>query len=164
MKQPVRKFKETVEIRTQVLYRLRSHRYYPIVLVVTCLLLAGSVHIWQRVKVMSLVKETAQLRAENAGLVDDAIKYEAQIASLLSAGRIMSYAEDTLGMKPVKAENLYTLASNEEDRIPPDELALMKRALERIADHMPSLTESQATAGSLRQIAVDSLLRNGERR
>lgn len=164
MKQPVRKFKETVEIRTQVLYRLRSHRYYPLVLVVACLLLAGSVHVWQRVKVMSLVKETAQLRAENAGLVDDAIKYDAQISSLLSARRIMTYAQDTLGMKPVKAEDLYTLASAERDATPPDELALMKRAIERIADHMPSLTESQATAGDLRRIAVDSLLKNGDRR
>lgn len=164
MRQPVRKFKETVEIRTQVLYRLRSHRYYPIVLVVGCLLLAGSVHVWQRVKVMSLVKETAQLRAEHAALVDDAIKWDAQIASLLSARRIMTYAEDTLGMKPVKAENLYTLASGESNHAPPDELALMKRAIERIADHMPSLTESQATAGELRRIAVDSLLKNGDRR
>jgi cell division protein FtsL len=165
MKQPVRKFKETVEIRTQVLYRIRSHRYYPAALLVFVLMLAASIHIWQRVQVIALVKEAALLRAENSSLIDDATKYEAEIASLMTASRIMAYARDTLGMCPVSAEKLFTLVSKEKAARPaPDELAMMKQALDRITEHLPTLTENQAAADDSRRKAVDSLLRTGGRR
>jgi len=128
------------------------------------LLAASSIHIWQRVRVMALVKEVDILKAENVSLTDDAIKYEAELSRLLSAERVIAYARDSLKMIAVPADRLFTLQREEEEQVTPDEIALMRKAIERITTHMPRLTRSEAAAGELRRTALDSLVRIGGER
>jgi len=157
MKEAVRKFKETVEIRSSVLNRLRSHRYFYVGLLVGAILLACCFHVWQRVRVIRLVKETSHLRAEKKSINDNYKKVCSDIAALSMSARIENYARDTLGMIPVKADHLYTLVKNKkEPSLPDDELMVMFSAVKRIAKYMPVVVESKASAGEAPAIRFDS--------
>lgn len=160
MRKTVRKFKETVEIRSSVINRLRSHRYFPIAVLVTVFLMASVIHVWQRVHVLETVKQVSHLRAENAQLVDATSKLNVRLATLTAAGRIEKYAMDSLGLQPVAADQIYTLIGREEKPPEPDELATMFRAIERVTQYVPVVTENRASAGDLRQLRPASL--NGE--
>ena len=63
MKEAVRRFKETIEIKSTIFNRVRSHRYFSISMLVAACLFAACFHVWQRVKVIELVKEVSQLQA-----------------------------------------------------------------------------------------------------
>ncbi|MCK4373559.1 MAG: cell division protein FtsL, partial [candidate division Zixibacteria bacterium] len=106
MRKTVRKFKETVEIRSSVINRLRSHRYFPIAVLVTVFLMASVIHVWQRVHVLETVKQVSHLRAENEQLVDATSKLNVRLATLTAAGRIEKYAMDSLGLQPVAADQI----------------------------------------------------------
>jgi hypothetical protein len=109
------------------------------------------------VRVLELVKDVSHLRATNDQLVDATSKLNARIASLSSAGRIESYAVDSLGLRPVAADHIYTLIGRNEKPTPPDELATMFRAIGRVTNHMPGITESSAHAGERRLLKPTSL-------
>lgn len=151
----VRKFKETIDIRSLALMRLRSHRYFPVTLVILSLLTVACLHIWQRVHVISLVKEVGELREENRELVDAVNKTHNDIAALSMASRIEQYGTDTLGLHQVSADRLYTLMRTRDVDAAQDEFAAIVSSIERVARYLPVLSENSARAGELRQIKFD---------
>jgi cell division protein FtsL len=158
MKKTIRQFKETIEIKSSIFNRIRQHRYFPAVLLLTAVLSAACVHVWQRVKVMELVHEVALLKKENAGIMDAKKKLYSEMATLSMAGRIERYAEDTLGLKLVTADRMLTLVKEKEVTPPPDELERMFSAIKRVTRYMPVVTPSTANAEGVEGIRVDSTL------
>ena len=157
MREAVRKFKETVEIKSTTFNKIKSHRYFPVAVLLTLLLTGACIHIWQRVKVVSLVKEIAQLKHENESLLDDKKKLYSEIAALTTASRIGQFATDTLGMKPIPAERLLTLIPNDQKMNRPDDLALLMNAIKRVVDYMPVIEETRASATGVENLNLDSL-------
>jgi cell division protein FtsL len=158
----VRKFKETVDIQSLLLKRLRSHHYFPIAVVVGALLTVACIHVWQRVHVIKLVAQVGELRRTNRELVDHAYKMHNDIAALSMATRIELYAADTLGMQPVAADRLFTLVRERDKEVPPDELATILSAIKRVAHYFPVLSENYANAGELMPIRFDSTRQKGD--
>jgi cell division protein FtsL len=156
MKEAVRRFKETIEIKSTIFNRLRSHRYFSISVLVAACLFAACFHVWQRVKVIELVKEVSQLQAENKSLLDDYKKVHSDIASLSMASRIERYARDTLGLAPVEVDRLYTLVRGDRPAADHDELVVMLSAIKRVADYMPVVAETRADARVLHGVRFDS--------
>src|SRR5512140_1999460 len=102
----VRKFKETVELQSSLLARIRGHRHFSTGLMLTALIFVACVHIWQRVHVIHLVQEVANLRDENKLLVDETKKARTGIATLEMASRIQTCAADSLGLQPIATDRL----------------------------------------------------------
>jgi len=155
MKKPVRRFKETIEFRTPIWNRLRSHRRFPIALLATAILMACSFHIWQRVRVLSLVTEVKELKQENKELVDAATKLNTEIAGLSMASRLGALAADSLGMESVQADRIFTVPWDDDPADRPDEFSLMLEAIERVSRYVPVITSSDATAKDLKRIKFD---------
>ncbi len=164
MRKPVRKFKETIEFRTPIWNRLRSHKHFPIALLASAVLLACSFHIWQRVRVLSLVTEVEGLKQENRELVDAATKLNTEIAGLSMASRLGILAADSLGMEPIQADRIFTVPWTEGPSERPDEFSLMLEAIERVSRYVPVFAPSEATAKDLKRITFDeSVEREGNR-
>ena len=158
MKKSMRRFSETVQIQSSILNRFRSHRYFPLAMLVVIVLLASCIHIWQRVMVLDLVHKVSCLKIDNASLIDDARKVHSDIAFLSSSARIEQYASDSLGLKTVPAERLYTLIrTRQEISEPVDDIAVVLAAVKRVAAYIPSVTRANVTAGELPQTTIDSL-------
>ena len=155
MRKPIRKFKETLDIRSSILVRVRSHRYFPVSLLITVFLMASVIHIWQRVRVLELVREVSELKAHKATLADDATRLNAEIAALSLAGRVEKYARDTLGLAPLSAERLFSLVRKEK-ACELDDLKAVLQAIERVTEHMPVISETRAAAGELPPVRIDS--------
>ena len=153
----VRKFKETVEFRSLVFHRLRTHRYFPAAMLLAVVLVVACIHIWQRVHVIKLVKEVAELKAENVSLVDDYKKVQSDIAALCMATRIETFAYDSLGLKTVTADRLFTLVREKHREIPADELTTLMSSIKRVAKFVPVLSGSNANAGELEEIKFDTV-------
>ncbi|MEW6051261.1 MAG: cell division protein FtsL [Candidatus Zixiibacteriota bacterium] len=154
---PVRKFKETLEMRETPLTRLRSHPYFSIGLVLFAVLLVACVHIWQRVHVIRLVREVGDLAAENRSLVDATKKVQTEIAALSMASRIESFAADSLALAPIAPDRVFTLVRELRDSTRPDEFAEMITSIKRVTEYLPVLTETQAGAAELKPIRFDSV-------
>ncbi|UCC45710.1 MAG: cell division protein FtsL [Candidatus Zixiibacteriota bacterium] len=152
----MRRFKETVEIRSSLLKRLRSHRYFPLATVAALVVIIGCLHIWQRVVVIELAKDVAGLRAQNRRLVDGVKKIHSEVTALSSASRIEKYAADSLGMHTPSADRLITLIPKSEEEIPADELQAMFSSIKRVADYLPVVTEAQASSDELNAIKFDT--------
>lgn len=164
MKGALRRFKETVDIRSSVVNRVRSHPYLPSAALFAVIVVVSCVHIWQRVVVLEMVKEVAALNSENAALVDDARKLHARIASLSLSERIRNYAVDSLHMQPVAAEHLYTLIRKRDAAPPLDDFDAMLTAFKRLAVHLPTVVGTEAKAGEIDVIMFDSCAGRGARR
>lgn len=162
MKETIRKFKETIDIKSSVFNRIKSHRYFSVILLVFVFLSAACFHVWQRVIVVELVKDVALLKKENLELLDSKKKLYSDIAALTTTSRITLYASDTLGLKPVDAEQMLTLVRGEETYTPPDELELMFSAIKRMADYAPVITQTRAQAGGVENLELDSTVINWE--
>jgi cell division protein FtsL len=152
----VRKFKETVEFRALPLNRLKSHRYFPVAVISLVILLAACIHVWQRVVVISLVKEVSALEKENRALVDDAHKVQSDITALSMSSRIERYAADSLGLQRVQPDNLFTITSQDDGYLVADEWSAMISSIKRIADFLPAVTEAKAEARELEPIRFDA--------
>ncbi|MDZ4723672.1 MAG: hypothetical protein SGI97_07190 [candidate division Zixibacteria bacterium] len=152
----VRQFKETVELRSPLITRIRAHRYFPFALMAMAILGVACIHIWQRVMVIELAKEVGQLRNENKSLLDDTKKVNSDISALSMTGRIQSYATDSLGMQSVTADKLYTLIDNTQAEEQPDEFAVLVNSLKRVMDYLPVNAEAQAVSNDLRPIIFDT--------
>jgi cell division protein FtsL len=146
MKGKIRTFKETLEIRSSRLNRLRSHRFFLVGLLASAVLVVSCFHIWQRVKVMQLVKDVSALKTENANLVNEAKKLHAEIAALMMASRIERYAADSLGLRTATADRLFTLVERKRRVNRMDELDLVATALSRLSRYLPVVTENEARA------------------
>ena len=152
----VRKFTETVEFRSLLFNRLKTHRYFPAAVLALVVLTAACIHIWQRVVVISLVKEVSVLQKENYDLVDRAHKVQTDIAALTMASRIEQYAIDTLGMQRVRPDRLYTLIPESAGDVSSDRFSTMISSIRRVAAYLPVLTEAQAAAQELQPIRFDT--------
>ena len=158
MARSVRRFKETVEMRTGVFQRIRSHRFVSVGVVALTLLVAACLHIWQRVIVIELAKDVASLKVENRSLVDDVKKVRSDIVALSTVTRLEKYAVDSLDLQPVAADRLFTLVRKSEKTIPADELKAMFSSIKRVADYLPVISDAHASAGmELRPIKFDTL-------
>jgi cell division protein FtsL len=153
----LRNYKETVEMRSLLLNRIRSHRYFPLAVIAVFLTAAACVHVWQRVVVISLVQEVALLEKDNRGLVDDGHKVQTEIAGLSMATRIEEYAVDSLGMQRIQPTNSYVLEPWEKEEKSPDELAAMITSIKRVAEYLPERTEARAAAQELQPIKFDTM-------
>lgn len=152
----VRKFKETVEIGSPLLRRIRSHRFFPVAVLATLVLAASLIHIWQRVVVIGLVKDVSRLREEQRSLLDDARKLNSQIARLSLSTRIEQVAADSLNLQPVSADRMFTLVPDRLESIPPDELSTMFSSIKRVAEYLPAITPAEASARELEPVNLDS--------
>lgn len=163
MKKRIRQFKETIEIQSSWLVRLKSYRHFNLCLVACAVLVVSFVHIWQRVKVLEQVKEVAVLKKSNKSLIDDLKKANSDISRLTMASRIKTYAEDTLGLKPIRPEKLYTLVPDGVEADKPDELASMLSTIRRVADYLPIIEHNEVRANELKIFNSDSLISVGQR-
>ncbi len=159
MRDAIRKFSESAELRASLLNRIRTHRYFQWSLLGLVILIVASIHIWQRVTILDLVHEVSLLRQEHAQLVDDSKKMTSEITLLSSASRIRRYAEDTLGLVTVAPENMYTLVRTEYEPEEADDVSRLLTALRRATTYMPAVSITQASASTLPQILADSLTR-----
>ncbi|MEW5795131.1 MAG: cell division protein FtsL [Candidatus Zixiibacteriota bacterium] len=158
----LRKYKETVEIRSLLFNRLRTHRYFPIAVMALLITGAACIHVWQRVVVLSLVKEVAALEKENRGLVDDAHKIQTEIAALSMATRIERFASDTLGLQRPSPNGLYTMTPVDiEMAESQDAFAALVSSIRRMADYLPERTEARAAAQELEPIKFDTVAYEG---
>lgn len=162
MKEAIRKFKEKLDIESSLLKRVRSHRYFGITVLVAALLLASCFHVWQRVIVLESVREVARLRADNVALLDNLRKVRAEIAHLSMAARIEKFAIDSLGMKLIPADRLFTLVP-ENTKVDPDQLAVMMSAIKRVVDYMPVISPNEARADELHIVDDGYQLPAGEK-
>ena len=163
MKKTIRNFKETVEIQSSFFVRLRTSRYLPVAMLCAVVLGAACVHIWQRVHVLHLVAEVGALRQENNLLADDVRKVYSETSAMAMSSRIQTYAADSLGLKMVAADCMFTLVPQDEK--PPAEnqelSKVLASALNRIGEHIPQVSQTEATAGELRSPIIDSLANGG---
>ena len=67
-----------------------------------------------------------------------------------------------LGLKKIDAEKLVTLIRPREEQQELDNMSMVMTAIKRVATYLPSVSETQATAGELKQVIKDSLSRGGE--
>jgi cell division protein FtsL len=149
MVRSVRKFTETLAVSSGPLKRIRRHRYFPVVSIVTAILAISCLHVWQRVRVITLVHETALLRETNRQMVNSYRKVQDDITSLAMASRVERYAVDTLGMVRVKADQLFTILREPDEDRPLDELAGIFTSIKRVADNLPVVSETEAAAGEI---------------
>jgi cell division protein FtsL len=156
MKKAVRKFKETLEIRSSLWHRVRTHRFSPIILLLCAFLVAACIHIWQRVRVIQLAKDVGRLRAENVVLIDESKKIRSDIASLQMGSRIERYACDSLGLQPIAADRLFTLARKEAKASQADDLDLLATAINNISRHLPVVTGNEVNAGQVQFRGIDT--------
>ena len=161
MKEAVRKFKETVEIRSSWVNQWRSHRYFLVTILIAAVLAASCLHVWQRVKVMGLLQEVEHEQQEHADLLDRLKKTRSQIASLQAASRIQAYARDSLGLELIAADRLLTLSYPENPLPPPDDLAALASAVKRVARYLPVVSPTSAYAGEPRSLEIDSSVLKG---
>ncbi len=152
----VRKFKETIEFRSLPINRIKGHKYFPITVVVAILLLVASVHVYQRVVVLGLVTDVSLLEKEHRGLIDGCEKVETDIAALSMSARIEQYAVDSLGMRRVTPDHLYTLVPETARESGGDDLSTMLSSIKRVARYLPVLTETQANANELQPIRLEA--------
>ncbi len=162
MKRTIRNFKETIEMQSSLLNRFRSSRYIPIGLLIAAFLTASVVHIWQRVRVLEMVHEVSLLEQENEGLADEVRKVYSDIAGLTMASRIEAYAADSLGLVPVNPEAMFTLVPDGESEPLKDDLDRVIAAVQRIVDYFPTVEQTQANAGELRNPVIDSLAKRAD--
>ncbi len=156
MRQQVRQFKETMDMKGSVINRLRSNRYVPYVTLALTFLVLACLHVWQRVHVLELVGEVSALAKEQSALDDELKKINSDIASLSMASRIEKYAVDSLGMMPVPPDQLYTLVSDNSAGYEKDDLHAMLDAVRRVTDYVPRASENSALAGEPSMIKIDS--------
>ena len=156
MRQAVRKFKETVEINSSTINKLKSHKYFSVSLLFFSFLVASCFYLWQQATVVSLVKDISQLKKENHVLLDSKKKLYSDIASLSTSSRVTQYAVDTLGLRLVEADKMLTLMPRNVIQSQPDKLNQMLTALKRVADFLPVIEETRAKAGAVENITVDS--------
>jgi cell division protein FtsL len=157
MEKSLRKFKETLELRAVLTRRIRSHPYFPMFAIGAILLMIACLHVWQRVYVITLVDEVAELRTEQRDLVDQLRKVRADNAALSMASRIQAYAADSLGLRQISADRLYTLVRDDEAELKDTELAMMFSSLRRVAEFFPVVAETEARSAELRHIEPDDL-------
>jgi cell division protein FtsL len=160
MKDTIRLFKETVELQSSAGTKSRWRRYsvgtflFLLLLSIACLL------IWQRVRVLELVKEVDTLEQKREDLLDDSRKLRSEIAQLSAPTRVTGYAMDSLGMMPVPLDRFYAL-------LPPDmgdttvrktEWAKLVGSAERLWVNIPGVeNDAEAFASGLDTLRLDSL-------
>lgn len=162
MIEAIRKFSETAAMKSSIFNRIRSSKYFPFAILGLFLLSAACIHIWQRVQVLDLLNEVSLLNTENKELINDLRKVNSEIATLSKVSRIEQYAVDSLGLKKVEADKLFTLVRPHEEQPELDNITMVMTAIERVAAYLPTVSETQATAGELKQVIKDSLSRGGE--
>ncbi len=160
MRQAVRKFKETVEINSSTINKLKSHKYFSVSLLFFSVLVVSCFYLWQQATVVSLVKDISRLKKENHVLLDSKKKLYSDIASLSTSSRIAHYAVDTLGLRLVEADKMLTLVPRDVIPSHPDELNQMLTALKRFAEFLPVIEETRAKAGAVENIILDSSVNN----
>jgi len=157
MATPVRKFKETVDLQALAFHRLKNHKYFPAATLIIAFLAVSGFHIWQRVYVMSLVREVAELRADNRNLIDLTRKTHNEIAALSMNSRIERYAQDTLGLTLVSANQLLTLQRPDELVKKPDRLEMILTSLENVGKYLPTLSTNPVNATELPPLKLDTV-------
>lgn len=155
MARSLRRFKEVIEFRSLPFNQIRSHRYFPATILAIVIMSAACIHIWQRVVVISLVKEVAVLQKENHELVDAGHKVQTDIAALSMATRIERYAIDTLGLQRISPDHLYTMIRQSENVRATDEWGTMISSIRRVAEYLPVVSSAQAAAQELEPIKFD---------
>lgn len=143
MKISVERYRATDSIRKSLKKRLVSSRTVIPVLVIGSLIVLACLHIWQRVYVMRLVKEVSVLEMENRQLTDIVKKANLEILELSSLSRIEKIAGEQLQMSGTRSENIFTLTFRESPP-GPEGLHDVISSLQKVADHLPSLSESNA--------------------
>jgi len=143
MKISVERYRATDSIRKSLKKKLVSSRSVIPVLVVGSLILLACLHVWQRVYVMQLVKEVSVLDKENRELHDIVKKANLEILELSSLSRIEKIAGDEFNMTGTSSENIYTLTFKE-SQPGPEGLHDVISSLQKVAEHLPTLSESNA--------------------
>jgi len=162
----VRSFKETVDMRSFSLRKIRSYRYATAVGLGFLILAVACVHIWQRVTVIQMAKDVSRLEIEQRELIDNTRKVNSEIASLSMAARIETFAIDSLGLLPVPGDRLYTVVNERkvDAKGTTDQFTTLVHALRRVGDHLPVLTGTEAAAETADSIKFDSTLQGGGNR
>lgn len=163
MKKAIRQFKETIELKSGFIARVRSYRNFNLYLIASAILVVSCFHIWQRVKVLDQVQEVARLKKSNKQLLDDLKKVNSDLAKLSMASRIRTYASDSLKMIPIDPSNLYTLVPSGVESESPDEFASMLSAIKRVADYFPVIEGNNANANELKIINLDTTTSAGQK-
>jgi cell division protein FtsL len=143
MKISVERYRATDSIRKSLKKKLVSSRSVIPILVIGSLILLACLHVWQRVYVMGLVKEVSVLEKRNKELTDIVKKANLEILELSSLSRIEKIAGERLDMSGTRSENIFTLTFKE-SQPGPEGLHDVISSLQKVADHLPTLSESNA--------------------
>jgi len=143
MKISVERYRATDNIKKSLKKKLVSSKsVIPVIIVISCVVL-GCLHIWQRVYVMHLVRETTTLEMKNKRLKDLVKKANLGMLELSCLSRIEKIAVERLHMKGTRSENIFTLTLRETE--PRSEgLNDIISSLKKVADNFPVISESKA--------------------
>jgi cell division protein FtsL len=128
--------------------RLVASRYLTALFVLSLLLLAACLYIWQRVVALDLINEVSLLEETNRARRDVLMKVETDVAELSRFSRIAKIAEKKFGLKQIQPENLYAVRFGEES---PGQggMSQMWNTLRLSLRNAPSLESSTAAASEV---------------
>lgn len=148
MKLSIQRYRATGNLRNSLRKRIVSSKTIIPAIFVGSLILLGCLHVWQRVYVMSLVKNVRLLEKDNRQLRDVLKKTDMDVIDLSRLARIEPIAVDELGLKKTGNENMFTLTLDysRQERQGINEVV---SSLKKIADNLPILNETRAAESDI---------------
>jgi len=145
MRISIQRYRSTGNIRKSFRRRIVSSRMIIPALFIGCIILLACMHIWQRVYVLNLVREVRLLEKENKRIKDIVKKSNIEVIELSSLERIEKVATEDLKLVKTQPENIITMAM-ESSPHPREGINEVVSSLKKIAENLPVLTESKASA------------------
>lgn len=156
MERSLRQLKESIDLGTPRLTRLRHHPYFHWVVISSFLFSLACIHVWQRVTVIESGRAVQKLQGERIRLQDETKKLRSQIAQLSMISRISRYASDSLGMRPIPPQDLFTIIERPLPERQPDDMSMLVASLERLADYLPVQATASALSRDLEPVRFDT--------
>ncbi len=128
--------------------RMVASRSLTALFVLSLLMVAACLYIWQRVVALDLINEVSQLEDTNRTRRDVLMKVETDVAELARFSRIAKLAEKEFGLKQIQSQNLYAVRFGEES---PGQggISQMWSTLRRSLKNAPSIESSTASASEI---------------
>ncbi len=128
--------------------RMVASRSLSTLFVLSLLMVAAGLYIWQRVVALDLINEVSVLEETNRTRRDVLMKVETDVAELARFSRIAKLAEKQFGLKQIQSENLYAVRFGEES---PGQggISQMWNTLRLSLKNAPSIETSTASASEL---------------
>ncbi len=144
LKISVERYRATNKIKHSYARRLISSKISVPALFLFVVIIFACLYIWQRVYVMDLAKDIAQLEKQKQELTDKLRKTNADVAENSRLSRIEPIAAERFGLARTTSGNLFTLEIKKISEPKRAGLDNVVWSLKKLADNLPVLTESKA--------------------